>query len=106
MATSLSTLPHMAVVSPDTSYQGAPRPRMGISSATGYTTKALSPEHQRVRQGINSSSRLALWEKTENTRLPGHQHQVRAAARSRSSTGAKPAPRAQFNTPWVIVPTG
>lgn len=102
--TTFSNLPHMAVISPDVSYEGAPRPRMGISSATGYSTKALSPGHERVRQGISSSNRLALFEKTENSRLAG-QSEVRGAVRRRSSTGAKPAPSVQFSgNPRVIVP--
>jgi hypothetical protein len=101
---SYASLPHMAVLKPDTSYEGAPRPRMGISASTGYSTKALSPGHERVRQGINSSSRLALFDKTENTRQ-NRTREVAAASRRRSSTGAKPAPAVQFSgKPWVIAP--
>ena len=65
---SYANLPHMAVLDPDTSYKGAPRPRMGISTSTTYSNKLLSPGHERVRQGISTSSHLALFEKTENTR--------------------------------------
>ena len=94
----------MAVLDPDTSYKGAPRPRMGISTSTTYSNKLLSPGHERVRQGISTSSHLALFEKTENTRQ-NRTREVAAGARRRSSTGAKPAPSVQFSGQTrVIVP--